>query len=73
MVRSIPNSLSIDGLVRSIPNSLAIDGMVASHENGAQAQAYFKSIAAQHAKDVQWDSNDDDAATAAAAASGSNS
>jgi mitogen-activated protein kinase kinase kinase len=58
MVRSIPNSLSVDGLVRSIPNSLAIDGMAASHENGAQAQAYFQSIAAQHAKDTQWDPND---------------
>lgn len=58
MVRSIPNSLSVDALVRSIPNSLALDGMAASHENGAQAQAYFQSIAEQHAKDAQWEAND---------------
>lgn len=55
LVRSIPNSLAIDGMVRSIPNSMAIDGMAASLENGAQAQAYFQNIAAQHAKDTQWD------------------
>ncbi|KAI8968533.1 hypothetical protein BDF20DRAFT_828273 [Mycotypha africana] len=43
-------------IVRSFPNSLAIDGLVrTSLENGAQAQAYFKNIAAQHAKDAQWD------------------
>ncbi|KAI7906820.1 uncharacterized protein BX663DRAFT_427175 [Cokeromyces recurvatus] len=57
LVRSTPNSLAIDGIVRSIPNGLAIEGMTASLENGAQAQAYFKNIAAQHAKDVQWDTN----------------
>lgn len=57
LVRSIPNSLAIDGMVRSIPNSLKIEGMTASLENGAQAQAYFKNIAAQHAKDVKWDPN----------------
>ncbi|EPB82561.1 STE/STE11/SSK protein kinase [Mucor circinelloides 1006PhL] len=57
LIRSIPNSLAIDGMVRSIPNSLAIDGMAASLENGAQAQAYFQNIAAQHAKDTQWDPN----------------
>jgi mitogen-activated protein kinase kinase kinase len=36
---------------------LAIDGMAQSHENGAQAQAYFREIAAQHATDMQWNSN----------------
>ena len=58
MMRSVDSTNSIERpLVRSIPNSLAIDGMAASLENGAQAQAYFQNIAAQHAKDSQWDPN----------------
>ncbi|KAI8047361.1 uncharacterized protein B0P05DRAFT_566249 [Gilbertella persicaria] len=58
MIRSINSAQSLERpLIRSIPNSLAIDGMVASHENGAQAQAYFQNIAEQHAKDAQWDPN----------------
>lgn len=48
MVRSIGSVQSLDRpLVRSIPNSLAIDGMTSSHENGAQTQAYFQNIASQ--------------------------
>lgn len=39
-------------LVRSIPNSLAIEGMADSHINGAQTQAYFREIATQHAQDL---------------------
>ncbi|KAI8375041.1 hypothetical protein EDC96DRAFT_437281 [Choanephora cucurbitarum] len=48
MVRSIGSVHSLERpLVRSIPNSLAIDGMTANHENGAKAQAYFQNIASQ--------------------------
>lgn len=55
MHRSINSTPSLDRpMVRSIPNSLAIDGMANSHENGPQAQAYFREIAAQHASDAQW-------------------
>ncbi|PHZ16419.1 uncharacterized protein RHIMIDRAFT_198061 [Rhizopus microsporus ATCC 52813] len=55
IVRSINSAQSLDRpLVRSIPNSLALDGMANSLENGAQAQAYFREIAAQHASDMQW-------------------
>ena len=36
-------------LVRSIPNSLAIEGIANSHINGEQAQAYFRGIAAKNA------------------------
>jgi mitogen-activated protein kinase kinase kinase len=58
MARSISSTPSLEKpLTRSIPNSLAIDGMAQSHENGAQAQAYFREIAAQHATDMQWNSN----------------
>lgn len=56
--RSINSTLSLErSIVRSIPNSLAIDGMANSHENGPQAQAYFREIAAQHASDAQWNPN----------------
>ncbi|KAI8883185.1 hypothetical protein K501DRAFT_219835 [Backusella circina FSU 941] len=56
--RSLTSTPSLERpLTRSIPNSLAIDGMAQSHENGAQAQAYFREIAAQHATDMQWNSN----------------
>lgn len=58
MLRSINYTPSLDRpIVRSIPNSLALDGMANSHENGAQAQAYFRDIAAQHASDYQWNPN----------------
>ncbi|KAI7866076.1 hypothetical protein BDF14DRAFT_1818514 [Spinellus fusiger] len=44
--RSIPMSLSLERpLVRSIPNSLALDGLTGNYSNGAQVQAYFQSIA----------------------------
>ncbi|KAG1143307.1 hypothetical protein G6F37_005042 [Rhizopus arrhizus] len=55
IVRSINSIHSLDRpIVRSIPNSLALDGMANSLENGPQAQAYFRDIAAQHATDMQW-------------------
>jgi mitogen-activated protein kinase kinase kinase len=55
LMRSVGSSHSVERpLVRSIPNSLALDGMANSHENGPQAQAYFREIAAQHASDAQW-------------------
>jgi mitogen-activated protein kinase kinase kinase len=58
ILRSINSATSLERpLVRSIPNSLALDGMANSHENGPQAQAYFRDIAAQHASDIQWNSN----------------
>ncbi|KAG1474545.1 hypothetical protein G6F56_000304 [Rhizopus delemar] len=56
--RSINSMQSLDRpIVRSIPNSLALDGMAGSLENGAQAQAYFRDIAAQHASDRQWNTD----------------
>lgn len=58
IMRSINSNASLERpMVRSIPNSIAIDGMASSHENGPQAQAYFRDIAAQHAADIQWNSN----------------
>lgn len=58
ILRSINSTPSLERpLVRSIPNSLALDGMANSHENGPQAQAYFRDIAAQHASDIQWNPN----------------
>lgn len=56
--RSINSMQSLDRpIVRSIPNSLALDSMAGSLENGAQAQAYFRDIAAQHASDRQWNTD----------------
>ncbi|KAI9270908.1 hypothetical protein EDC94DRAFT_690820 [Helicostylum pulchrum] len=58
ILRSINSTPSLERpMVRSIPNSLALDGMANSHENGPQAQAYFRDIAAQHASDIQWNPN----------------
>ncbi|KAI8988853.1 hypothetical protein BDB01DRAFT_719571 [Pilobolus umbonatus] len=55
IARSVSSVNSFDRtLVRSIPNSLSLDGMANSHENGAQAQAYFRDIAAQKANDLEW-------------------
>ncbi|KAI7858748.1 hypothetical protein BDC45DRAFT_531295 [Circinella umbellata] len=50
IVRSIGSIHSFERpLVRSIPNSLAIEGIGNSHTNGEQAQAYFRDIAAKNA------------------------
>ena len=58
IMRSINSTPSLDRpMVRSITNSIALEGMASSHENGSKAQAYFSEIAAQHAADVQWNSN----------------
>ncbi|KAI9246471.1 hypothetical protein BDA99DRAFT_526957 [Phascolomyces articulosus] len=45
-------------LVRSIPNSLAIEGIANSHINGEQAQAYFRDIAARNATNFGSDGHD---------------
>ncbi|KAI8149822.1 hypothetical protein BJV82DRAFT_503267 [Fennellomyces sp. T-0311] len=50
IVRSIGSTHSFEKpLVRSIPNSLAIDGIANSHISGEDAQAYFRDVAAKNA------------------------